>query len=93
MWLDTEINRLGKLYSNISQPEIETLLSSEDLLVIKDLSSTELAALRNYLFVPKVILSIYLLFYLLFSIILNGKHYDSHVCWNQDSMLVHGSNQ
>ena len=54
MWLDTEINRLGKLYSSISQPEIETLLSKEDLLVIKDLSSTELATLRNYLFVPKV---------------------------------------
>ena len=54
MWLDTEINRLGKLYSKISQPELETLLSSEDLRVIKDLSSTELATLRNYLFVPKV---------------------------------------
>ena len=54
MWLDTEINRLGKLFSNVSQPEIETLLPTEDLLVIKDLSSTELAALRNNLFVPKV---------------------------------------
>ena len=54
MWLDTEINRLGKLYSKISQPDLETLLSSEDLRVIKDLSSTELATLRNYLFVPKV---------------------------------------
>ena len=54
MWLDTEINRLGKLYSKISQPEIETVLNSEDLLVIKDLSSTELSTLRNYLFVPKV---------------------------------------
>ena len=55
MWLDTEINRLGKLYSKISQPEIETVLNSDDLLVIKDLSSTELSTLRNYLFVPKVI--------------------------------------
>ena len=54
MWLDTEINRLGKLYSKISQPEIETVLNSDDLLVIKDLSSTELSTLRNYLFVPKV---------------------------------------
>ena len=55
MWLDTEINRLGKLYSKIGQPEIETVLNSDDLLVIKDLSSTELSTLRNYLFVPKVI--------------------------------------
>lgn len=54
MWLDSEINRLGKLYSKIDHPEIETILNTDDLLVIKELSSTELSTLKNYLFVPKV---------------------------------------
>ena len=56
MWLDTELARLAALYGKIDTPELETLIPTEDLQCIEDLSSTELAALRNYLFVPKVIL-------------------------------------
>ena len=55
MWLDTEINRLSQLYSKIDSPEIETVLKTDDLQCIQELSSIELATLRDYLFVPKVI--------------------------------------
>ena len=58
MWLDTELARLAALYGKIETPELETLIPTEDLQCIEDLSSTELAALRNYLFVPKVIFEI-----------------------------------
>ena len=75
MWLDSEINRLGKLYSKISQPELETVIKSEDLLVIKDLSSTELETLRNYLFVPKVPKILFDFFNFNDSIILSGKQF------------------
>ena len=54
MWLDSEINRLGQLYSKIIDPGIETVLPKDDLACIEELSSTELATLKNYLFVPKV---------------------------------------
>ena len=54
MWLASEIEKLSALYSKIEDPEIETVLKTKDLECIEDLSSTELAALRNYLFVPKV---------------------------------------
>ena len=54
MWLASEIEKLSALYSKIENPEIETVLKTNDLECIEDLSSTELAALRNYLFVPKV---------------------------------------
>ena len=54
MWLDSEINRLGQLYSKITDPGISKILASDDLACIEELSSTELATLKNYLFVPKV---------------------------------------
>ena len=54
MWLASEIEKLSALYSKIENPEIETVLKTNDLECIEDLSSTELAALRNNLFVPKV---------------------------------------
>ena len=54
MWLDSEINRLGQLYSKIIDPGIDTVLPKDDLACIEELSSTELATLKNYLFVPKV---------------------------------------
>ena len=54
MWLDSEINRLGQLYSKITDPGISKILPSDDLACIEELSSTELATLKNYLFVPKV---------------------------------------
>ena len=77
MWLDSEINRLGQLYSKIIDPGIETVLPKDDLACIEELSSTELATLKNYLFVPKVKLflnSEFICYYLkLFSIIWNGK--------------------
>ena len=55
MWLDSEINRLGQLYSKIDDPGISKVLPSDDLACIEELSSTELATLKNYLFVPKVL--------------------------------------
>ena len=54
MWLDSEINRLGRLYSKIIDPGIDTVLPKDDLACIEELSSTELATFKNYLFVPKV---------------------------------------
>ena len=54
MWLASEIEKLSALYSKIENPEIKTVLKTNDLECIEDLSSTELAALRNNLFVPKV---------------------------------------
>ena len=57
MWLDSEINRLGQLYSKTNDPGIDTVLPKDDLACIEELSSTELATLKNYLFVPKVKLS------------------------------------
>ena len=62
MWLDTEINRLSQLYSKIDSPEIETVLKTDDLQCIQELSSIELATLRDYLFVPKVISYLYLFY-------------------------------
>ena len=59
MWLDSEINRLGQLYSKIIDPGIDTVLPKDDLACIEELSSTELATLKNYLFVPKVKLFLY----------------------------------
>ena len=55
MWLDSEITKLSKLYNKIKQPEIEEIFGTDDLQCIKDLNSTELAVLKNNIFVPKVI--------------------------------------
>ena len=54
MWLESELANLAALYSKVDNPEIESVLKTDDLACIQDLSSTELAALRNNLFVPKV---------------------------------------
>ena len=62
MWLDSEINRLSQLYSKIDSPEIETVLKTDDLQCIQELSSIELATLRDYLFIPKVITHLYLFY-------------------------------
>ena len=59
MWLDSELANLGALYSKVDNPQIESVLKTDDLACIQDLSSTELATLRNYLFVPKVYYKLY----------------------------------
>ena len=65
MWLDSELVNLAALFSKFETPEVKTVLGTDDLECIQDLSSTELASLRNYLFVPKVYFSnkINILFY------------------------------
>ena len=54
MWLESELSRLNGLFSNIQQPAIETILKTEDLASIQNLTSIELAGLRNGLLIPKV---------------------------------------
>lgn len=56
MWLESELSRLNGLFSSIQQPAIETILKTEDLASIQNLTSIELAGLRNGLLIPKVIL-------------------------------------
>ena len=56
MWLESELSRLNGLFSNIQQPAIETILKTEDLASIQNLTSIELAGLRNGLLIPKVFL-------------------------------------
>ena len=56
MWLESELSRLNGLFSSIQQPAIETILKTEDLASIQNLTSIELAGLRNGLLIPKVLL-------------------------------------
>ena len=56
MWLESELSRLNGLFSSIQQPAIETILKTEDLASIQNLTSIELAGLRNGLLIPKVFL-------------------------------------
>ena len=56
MWLESELSRLNGLFTNIQQPAIETILKTEDLASIQNLTSIELAGLRNGLLIPKVFL-------------------------------------
>ena len=54
MWLESELSRLNGLFSNLQQPPIETILKTDDLASVENLTSVELAGLRNSLFIPKV---------------------------------------
>ena len=54
MWLESELSRLNGLFSSVQQPAIETILKTEDLASIQNLTSIELAGLRNGLLIPKV---------------------------------------
>ena len=54
MWLESELSRLNGLFSSLQQPPIETILKTEDIASIDNLTSIELAGLKNSLFIPKV---------------------------------------
>lgn len=54
MWLKSELSRLQRLYAEMEDTDIETVLNTGELETIQDLSSTESSAIRNYLFIPKV---------------------------------------
>ena len=54
MWLKSELTRLQKLYAEMEETDIESVLNTGELESIQDLSSTESSAIRNYLFIPKV---------------------------------------
>ena len=54
MWLESEIARLGRLYTKLEKSDISQVLPTEELEIISDLSSYELENIANKLFVPKV---------------------------------------
>ena len=54
MWLDSELSRLKGLFATLQQPPIETVLKTDDLAGIENLTSVELAGLRNSMFIPQV---------------------------------------
>ena len=54
MWLDSELSRLKELFATLQQPPIETVLKTDDLESIENLTSIELAGLKNALFIPQV---------------------------------------
>ena len=55
MWLESELSRLNGLFSSLQQPPIETILKTEDIASVDNLTSIELAGLKNSLFIPKVL--------------------------------------
>ena len=59
MWLESELSRLNGLFSKLQQPPIETILKTHDLASIENLTSIELAGLKNSLFIPKVFLKLF----------------------------------
>ena len=89
MWLKSELKRLEALYGEIEDTDIETVLNTGDLETIQDLSSTESAAIRNYLFIPKVSLPCNREITFL-SIIVHGKRFASPEWLISNSMLAHG---
>ena len=54
MWLESETNRLHALIAKYETPDISTILQTDEIATIQDLSSTEIANIRNSLFVPQV---------------------------------------